>query len=73
VQALRSDYAAGSFSPIAIRKERVRAARSQPADECLTLRGVLMAGAPSLMPFKGGVLGLISYARMSQNPILFLF
>jgi hypothetical protein len=23
--------------------------------------------------FKGGVLGFISYARMSQGPILFLF
>jgi hypothetical protein len=30
-------------------------------------------GCPSLIHLKGGVLGLISYARMPQGPILFLF
>jgi hypothetical protein len=54
-------------------KARATRPRSQQGDECLALRGFLMAGAPSLMPFKGGVLGLVSYARMSQAPIHFLF
>ncbi len=41
---------------MSVRKEQARAVRSHQGDGCLALRGFLMAGAPSLMPFKGGFL-----------------